>query len=242
MSCDHVQELISPLLDRQVRTGEREKVLAHLESCKECSIYLESMDSLRRTIRSMGPAPVPSQLAARLRVLASHERQRQLSRATFHSRLEFWSVRVRLWFDNLMRPVALPFAGGLVSALVLFSLLVPSLSFRHDLTDDTLIVDPDGQVVFLGSSGPYTPPSTLVDTPRIEPVYADSPDDANVVWLAVDGDGKVAGYSLTRGQLTPDLQNIIMISKFNPATFLGMPTPGLVKVVQRTPRRRSLRS
>jgi len=141
-----------------------------------------------------------------------------------------------------MRPVALPFAGGLVSALVLFSLLVPSLSFRHDLTDDTLIVDPDGQVVFLGSSGPYTPPSTLVDTPRIEPVYADSPDDANVVWLAVDGDGKVAGYSLTRGQLTPDLQNIIMISKFNPATFLGMPTPGLVKVVQRTPRRRSLRS
>ena len=82
-----------------------------------------------------------------------------------------------------------------------------------------------------------TPPDTLANVPKIEPTYAIYPDDANVVWLMIGENGKVLDYSVTKGRLTPDMQSIIMLSKFSPATFLGLPTSGLVQMVQRAPRR-----
>jgi len=236
MSCDNVQKLISPLLDRMVPAGEQENVLAHLESCTQCSAQFESMQKVRAALRAMNHAPMPVDLTAKLRVVASHERERQLSRATVTSRVRYWSDRVRLWSDHLMRPFALPFGGGLVSALVLFSVLVPSLTLQHLEADASLATDPYGQVVVLESSGIYTP-ETEANVPKIEPTYAIYPDDANVVWLMIGENGKVLDYSVTKGRLTPDMQSIIMISKFSPATFLGLPTSGLVQMVQRAPRR-----
>lgn len=241
MSCENVQELISPLLDRRVSAGEQENVLAHLESCRECSAQLESMQKVREALRDMDRTPVPDVLTAKLRVIASHERERRVSRATLSRRSQYWLDRARLCFDNLMRPVFLPLAGGLFSATVIFSVLVPSLSAQHEDADGALFTDPYGQVVVLGSGGAYSPEATA-DLPRIEPTYSDIPDDANVVWLAIGENGKVLDYSVVKGRLTPDMQSIIMISKFSPATFLGVPTPGLVKMVQRVPARRTLRS
>ncbi|HLK67330.1 MAG TPA: zf-HC2 domain-containing protein [Bryobacteraceae bacterium] len=237
MSCENVQKLISPLVDRQVPAGEQEDVLAHLEACKQCGAQFESMQKMRQALRTMSHAPIPVHLTANLRVLASHERERRLSRVSFSARLRFWYDHARLWFDNLMRPVALPFGGGLVSAIVLFSILVPSLTFQHEDTDAVLVTDPYGQVVVLSSGGVYAPDGTTSnDLPRIEPTYAhytgDYPEDTNVVWLAIGGDGKVQGYSVAKGRLTPDMISIISISKFSPATFLGLPTAGVVKMVQ----------
>ena len=60
---------------------------------------------------------MPDALAERLRVLASHERERLLLRVNLAVRLRNWKERVQLSFDNMMRPLALPFAGGLLSAL-----------------------------------------------------------------------------------------------------------------------------
>jgi hypothetical protein len=240
MSCDNVQELISPLLDRRVPAGERENVLAHIESCRECSAKFESMQGVRAALRAMDHAPMPVELTANLRVMASHERERRLSRGTLPNRLRYWSDHARLWFDNLMRPMALPIGGGLVSALVLFSIIVPSLTFQHEEFDAGLVTDPYGQVVVLSSGGVYAA-GNGADVPKIEPTYASYPEDATVVWLAIGENGKVLDYSVAKGRLTPDMQSIIMISKFMPATFLGLPTPGLVKMVQR-PARRTIRS
>jgi hypothetical protein len=251
MSCDNVQELISPLLDQKVPAGERENVLAHLESCKQCSSQLESMQKVRAALRAMGEAPIPISLAAKLRVVASHERERQL-RATPASRWKYWSEWVRLSFDNMMRPVFLPLAGGLLSAAIIFSVLVPTLT--HEDAEAALFTDASGQIisgekearmvgtVVLTSNGTYTP-GVGVEAPRIEPVYTETPDDANVAWLAIDENGKVTGCSVTKGQLTPDMQSVIMISKFGPPTFLGVHTAGLVQMVQRRAHaRRAVRS
>jgi len=251
MSCENVQELISPLLDHKVPAGERENVLAHLESCKQCSTQFESMQKVRAALRSMDDVPVPVALATKLRVVASHERERRL-RVTPAQGLGYWSGRAQLWFDNLMRPVFLPLAGGLLSAAVIFSVLVPTLSFQG--IGSALASDAFGQVVqgekeatmvgtvVLDSNGAYTP-GVAADFPRIEPVYSESPDDANVVWLAIDETGKVQDYKVTKGQLTPDMINAISISKFGPATFLGAPTAGLVQMVQRRARvRHAVRS
>jgi hypothetical protein len=67
---------------------------------------------------------------------------------------------------------------------------------------------------------------------RIEPADAEVPSEGNVVLLTIDATGRVSDYSVAHGKLTPDLKNIIMFSQFLPATVLGLPTTGKVKVVQ----------
>jgi len=239
MRCENVQKLISPLVDRKVSVAERADVLAHLESCRQCGAHFQSMKDMRTALRAMNQAPVPVELTANLRVMASHERARRLQRVDVSSRVRNWVDYARVWFDNLMRPLALPFGGGLVSALFLFSILVPSLTFQHEQTDGVLVTDPYGQVVVMSNGGVFAPDSNLpadADLPRIEPTYAhqnsDYPDDTNVLWLAIDENGKVLDYSVAKGKLTPDMITIISLSKFHPATFLGIPTIGVVKVVQ----------
>ena len=73
----------------------------------------------------------PARLATELQVLASRERMRQLSRGTYTALFHYWMAEMRLFFDNLMRPIAIPFAGGLVSAVFLFTMLMPTLQFPH---------------------------------------------------------------------------------------------------------------
>jgi len=231
-----MQELIYPLLDRRLAAGERGKLLAHLQECKECEMHLETIQNQRKALLRMHGPRVPADLHARLRVLASHERERQLSRVSLSARFQYWGMRTRLLFDNLMRPFALPFAGGLLSALIIFSVLVPSLSFHHNFGDEAFFTSPDGEVVFVDTRG------TLVQAgkfgPRILPMYVAVPDNANAVTLTVDEMGRVREWSVMRGQLTPELLNVIMFSQFKPATNFGLPTAAKVNVVQQTlPRR-----
>ena len=108
MSCVNVQERISSFVDRRLTDAERENVSAHIASCRDCSAYLESIESVRRAVVELKRAPLPPGLAARLRVLASHEQARQMSRISWTSRLGAWSGRLSLAFDNLMRPLASP--------------------------------------------------------------------------------------------------------------------------------------
>lgn len=232
MSCENVQDLISPLLDRSLSAEEREGAVAHILTCGRCSARYESLVALRSALRSMD-TPVPAGLTARLRVLASHEQVRQLSRRSIAARVRHWAEPVQLVFDNLMRPMALPIAGGLVSAIIVFSVLVPNLTFIHSSTDQSFSVYPLGQLVqHVPLSG-----GALLETsgfaPRILPADATVPPDAsNVVELTIDENGRVSDYHVDRGTLTPDVQNIIMFSLFVPATNLGVPVSGKVKVVQ----------
>jgi hypothetical protein len=232
MSCVNVQELMSALLDRQLAEEESKQVLEHIRSCSKCGAHLESMQHLRSVMRGMQQPPLPAHLAANLRVLASHESARRQMQATFAARWNAWAAAVELWFDNLMRPVALPFAGGVVSALVLFGLLVPTLSFNHNVFDQALFTYPDGEVVALDPTGAYTLPGIGNNSPWIVRPDVPTPEYANVVWLQIDENGRVSDYVIERGQLTPELQTIIMLSHFTPATVLGLPTSGILKAVQ----------
>ena len=231
MSCENVQGLISPLLDRRLSADEREMVLSHLGSCRTCTAHLDYATKLRAAMLQMNRARVPAALHSNLRVIASHEQQRRLLRADPWKYCRYWLDRVRLSFDNLMRPFAVPIAGGSFSALVLFCMLVPSLSFPHNFSDQSLLTDPYGAVVLWSANGPLAP-SDSDNSPRIQPVYQATPADANVVELTIDEVGRVTDYNLTQGKLTRDLRDIIMFSQFMPATLLGVPTHGKVKAVQ----------
>ena len=184
---------------------------------------------MRDALRGMGYLAVPPALSARLRVLASHERARRLARRDLSARLEHAYASVRLAFDNMMRPLALPFTGGLLSAMLVFSLLVPNLSFPHNYGDEPGMIDidftfPDGKIV--GATDDTLGPET-----RLEPVGASILPGERAIDLVIDDQGQVRDYSVSRGDLTPDMINVILLSRFTPATYSGQPTWGSIRVV-----------
>ena len=230
MSCRSVQERISSQLGEPQEAAEWEDVRNHLGSCRRCVEWLESLEEMRAVLGRLEVPRMPAALAVQLRVIASHERVRQMAQASFRARLGRWNDRIRLAFDNLMRPLALPLTGGILSALLLFGMLVPNLIFRHQSSNEpplSSFTDPDGLLV------------NLVDgyIPRLEPVDATISSDDNVLELTIDDEGRVVDYDVRQGQWTPEMISIIQFSSFTPAMFNGRPIWGKKLVVQ--PRRRS---
>jgi hypothetical protein len=227
-----MQERIASFVDRRLPDAARQNVSAHMASCRDCSAYLESIESVRRAIGELSRPPIPAGLTARLRVLASHEHARTVARVSWSARLAAWSGRLSLAFDNLMRPLAFPFAGGIVSALILFGLVIPTMTFEHAFAGQVLFTVPDGEVVCMAPNGSYSPMESD-NPPWLQRADISMPEAANVVDLTIDPKGRVWNWTLVRGELTPDLANIIMLSAFNPATNdIGMPTWAKVRAVQ----------
>jgi hypothetical protein len=166
-------------------------------------------------LRRLSGVPVPPALAARLQVAASYERARLLTRRNIGIWTRHMAGRCRLMIDNLMRPVALPFAGGLLSALVLFSMLVPTLVFERSVRNDVPIT-----FLFTGASLEEITPFALSE-------------HETVLELTIDERGRVTDYSVRRGVLTPDMVNVLLFSRFTPATAFGQPTWGKFKVTFR---------
>jgi hypothetical protein len=222
MGCENFEERISSHVDGLLDAGEWEGVLAHLKACRNCSARLKSRGELRARLRRLEEPCIPRALVVRLRVLASHEKVRRVARATWSARTASGKAAIRLNFENLMRPVALPVAGGVLSALLLFGALVPTLIFHHEIGNDSPLsfTDPDGMVV-----------NWTGDIPRLEPVDAVVSSDENVLELTVDQEGRIVDYSLRQGQLTPEMLTIIQFSQFTPAMFFGKPTWGKKLVV-----------
>ena len=230
MSCENVQELISLLLDGRLTGEDRESALAHTRECRECGTHLEALVTQRALLRRMQQEQVPAKLSARLRVLASHERERQLVRVSLGERGRRIVASLHLAFDNLMRPVALPLTGGILSAILMFGFLMPTLSLsqpKNNTSDFTTL--PVGRIV----TNPYDVVADAdADFPRIEPVSASPSDFLDVVDLTIDENGKVVDWTVVRGELTLDMKSVILFSTFEPATNFGIATFGKIRMVQ----------
>jgi len=235
MSCENVQERISLLLDSKLAAGEREHVLAHLGTCSKCAGQYESMQYLRTRLGELSQPRVPAALATKLRVMASHECARQVARKSFGSRVAGWVTSTRLAFDNLMRPFAVPVTGGVLSAFVMFSLLVPSLSFPHSTSDDPPLENLISPIQF------GDPDGKIVDSAHgvLESGSAVIYDNEVALTLLVDERGKVQDFYLSSGKLTDEMKSLILLSQFTPATVNGQPTWGLKQIVFSKKRLRS---
>jgi hypothetical protein len=109
--------------------------------------------------------------------------------------------------QNMMRPVALPVAGGVISAILLFGMWIPDLT----ATPQTVARDVSAPI--------FTDPSLS----RSNPVRYGG--DV-VVKLVIDERGKVADYEVIQGQDSEELRNFILFSTWTPATSFGKPTWG----------------
>jgi anti-sigma factor RsiW len=210
-----VRKSLSEFLDHRVAGDERTRMAGHLAACRECAAHLRRLSQLRDSLKSLPSVAVPEPLRTELQVLASHERARWNATKTLSLAVHTWAVNLKLFIDNLMRPLALPLAGGLVSALFLFSLLVPTLGFKPSVLNDV-------------PTGFYTA-ATLVEA---TPLGIHS--DETVVELYVDAKGQATNYSVQQGKVSPEMQadltKMMFFSRFTPATWFGQPTNGKVLV------------
>jgi hypothetical protein len=214
MSCRTVRNSISEFLDRRLAGDERIRVAEHLAHCRECAAHLEELSELRQRLMSQSLAAVPRQLQTKLLILASRESVRRKSTRTLPRALRTWTSGIRLTIDNLMRPLALPFAGGLLSAVVLFSMLVPAFNVRPSARKDVPI-------------GWYTAATLVEVAPFIN-------NDETVVELYIDDKGQAMDYAVQRGTVSPELQveltKMMFSSRCTPATWFGQPVNGKVLV------------
>jgi hypothetical protein len=178
------------------------EVLAHLGECGECEMQRRQIRSLSAGLRHLPVRKVPELAAMRLQVLMSHQRQGRLP-----TRLgQLWS-RIQLSFDNLLKPLAVPAAGGIMASFLCFGGIVDTLQYRPDL----LLADiPVGLF-------------TQVTMEEASPFGCQGQDV--IVQLTVDENGKVTDYTLPRGGASPsqmqEIGNLVLYSTFRPATSFG---------------------
>lgn len=177
---------------------------------------LHDNGALRAALKAMRKPVAPPALTTSLRVLASRERQRAAARRSLAARYEVWADRARLAMHNLMRPLALPFAGGVFSAATLFSLWVA----------------PAYPVLAHGGGDVPTGLHTAAAVKFTSPLGMSNADI--VVDVLVDEQGRMVEYSVLSGNLDVrsrrNLENALMFTEFVPATTFGRPALGRVRV------------
>lgn len=204
MSCENIQKSLSAFLDDEVDGVERTRLSLHLEECRECGSYSRELNSVRAMLRDLPSMPCPPRVETRLRVAVSQAR-------THIS----WRDRAALLLQNIMRPLAVPATGGLLSAILLFALLGDNLAYRGTLRNDVPL-------------GLFTQ-VTVLDPPPFGCYGHDV-----IVELTIDRNGKVEDYSLPNRKLSraelQEMGNLILFTSFNPATAYGLPTSSKVMV------------
>jgi hypothetical protein len=216
MECCSVKQNVSAYLDGAISADERRSLQRHMIVCSECALEAQRYTRVRESLRSL-PRPVaPSDLATRLRVMASKVRMETIG----PSRWDRWCERLELSLHDLMRPLALPAAGGLCAAVFLFSTLVPTFKSAFAL------VSLSGDV-----------PTTLATQPALKfmaPV-AFSGGDA-VVDLQLDDQGRIVDFTIVSapGQqsdaLRRRIENSLLFTEFWPATTFGRPVAGTIRI------------
>lgn len=222
MKCHSVERSLSAYLDGLLSGQEGGEVAAHLTRCAPCTTRSQQLQQVRSTLRRMTAPQAPDDLAMQLKVMASRELARRREQLSYSSPAAMWVARCRLCVENLMRPLAIPFAGGLVSTMVLFSILLPAFSP-------------------LAVTHPNDIPTVLTTDPTLMSAASFGLGDEEVsVDLTIDEQGRMVNYSVSSGPawakdpaIRSAIENTLLFSRFQPATMFGMPATGKVRITLR---------
>jgi hypothetical protein len=219
MNCQHVRRSLSEHLDGRLSEAEHMHVVSHLEECPRCAATFEQMQRLRQALQKLPRFTPPPDLTSTLLLIASHERVRRLACGSPRALVAHLTDRVKLWAENFMRPVALPVAGGLLSAILLFAMLVPSVLFQRSLGNDVPLV------------------GLVQEATVATPAPFGFEGGGFILEVTVDRHGRMVDYSIAQGdplienpRLRRSIENYVLFTGFRPATAFGQPTYGKVTV------------
>jgi len=219
MDCSQVNVALSLLADGHVTDAERKQMLLHLGACPQCARRYEQLREVRASLRALPRRRIPPMVSLSLRVIASKESARRRRYHDFMATCREWTDRVVFRFNGLMRPLALPAAGGLLSAVLLFSMVMPNFQglVRAHANDVPTILFTDATV------------KSSLD-------FSMGADEI-IVAVFVDERGRVIDYAFPEGSaqlntaaMRRQLENTLLFTHFQPATTFGQPTAGWVRV------------
>ena len=184
-------------------------IASHLSVCRDCDQHYGDAQSLHAGLKNLPVRHAPSLLTTRLRVIASRERARQITHRDFGSWLAHHASRARLFFDNLLKPFAVPAAGGILASFLCFGIIVDTLHYVPDWREDLPIGF--SSEIAIGELSPFC--FTGQDV---------------MVQLTVDSDGNVTDYSMPQNshpssEELQEIGNLVLYSTFTPAMRLGRP-------------------
>jgi anti-sigma factor RsiW len=216
MTCSHARRELPGYLDGAIHGNHRAQLSEHLRSCAACREELESYCVLNSHLSQLAPVAAPPDLAIRIRVQASFGRSR-------------WLPLQRLWdravlvFRNILEPLAVPAAGGVVAALAVFTLLVQNI----------LVGVPVGGIV------PGDLPLNLVQPAELESlapfpvpgvVGSSGHEGPLLLQATLDSNGAVLFYTILSGPndaaVQRQIDQVLMFSRFRPQINFGRPIGG----------------
>ena len=172
-------------------------------------------------LRSLPPRVPPTGLAMSLRVIASRERQRFVEQRDMGGVFATWLGRTRLTLRDMLRPLMLPAAGGVFSAVVLFSMwVVPTYPLRAKTSSIDIPTNLTTSVDVVNSSAA----TGLADSVLVD---IDVDDQGRMVDYQVVSGASVVADPTTRRRM----ENMLLFIKFSPATSFGMPMAGKARVL-----------
>jgi len=210
MNCAETKRLFSPYLDGRVSGSEMLALTGHVEQCSSCAREYAATQRTQQLLARMGRKKAPADLALKLRLAISREAAQQ-------RRPRFEGALVR--FQNGLNAFMVPATAGLVSAVLIFGLLLGFFALPAELRADS------GDVPLMLYTGPQLEQSAFGTS------LGNMGDDAVVVEAYVDANGRVEDYRILSqpGEaqaVLPQLKNLLIFTTFHPALSMGRPTSG----------------
>lgn len=176
---------------------------------------------VRALLKALPQRQASHELRLALQINASKEAARRQRWATAPALLVRARDRFELWKTNMMRPLAVPCAGGLMSALLVFAMFVQIHPVRaNSLSNDR-------------PTALYTEPAAKTLAP-FEPPTADAE-----IEVSIDDQGRIASYEVVSGNTHLDIEvrrsveRTLLFTEFTPATSFGQAIPSKLRLTLR---------
>jgi hypothetical protein len=211
--CSSMQAKFSEYLDGRLTGVEMQRIASHLEECGDCTAEWSSLRRLQVSLAALGPVQEPDDLLLRVRVAVSQERARS-RQSRFHGLALAWK--------NTVGPFLLQASAGFASAV----LLLGTVAVMVGIVSSPPMVQAGDEP--LGNS---TAPRLLYSIGGSGDNDIAALPGPVVVEAYVNGQGAVYDFRIVSGpndaQTRTAVQNLLLVSKFEPARFFGQPVRGL---------------
>ncbi len=205
MKCSAARRLFSPYLDGAVSGVEMQALQAHLETCAACHRHYTSLRHSQQLLMSAGRPKAPADLGLKLRLA--------ISREAAQAERPYEGLRVRI--ENALNAFMVPATAGLVSAVIIFSMITAILATPGQLQANT-----QQDVPLMLNTGPELQQSVFGELS----INADS----LVIEADVDANGRIQDYRIlsepgASDLILPQVKQMLIFTTFRPAMSMGRP-------------------
>jgi hypothetical protein len=209
VTCTQSKSMLSAYLDGAVTGKQMQSLDRHLRECQACEGEYQSLRRTQLVLARLGPARVPEDLSLKVRLAISHEAARRRTP-------QFGNLMLHI--QNVMRAFMVPATTGLVATVLVFGVLIGLLTSPPPVHANA------SDVPLMFSTDPELQPSGFGFSMGV------ASEDSLVIQAYIDANGRVQDYQIIAGSQNPkdihELRNMLILTTFRPATWMGMPRPG----------------